>query len=188
MWHTVSRPHFLSGGSCWWFLRPGHAGDDITIQELHPDCDWCRRGAALPDGFALRKVHQTCHSGAEGQVDPAHSGVRTHPQEKTTTTEQNLHLHLLPLFTALRAPPASSHSPLQFSSPFFSHYWNDITHNPTAESGLDQWLTCSTSTWGRPTLQEATPTVASSSSSSSLPELHYRAPGSPAVSPRSHLM
>lgn len=82
MWLTASRPHFLSGGSCWWFLRPGHAGDDITIQELHPDCDWCRRGAALPDGPALWKVHQTCHSGAEGQVDPAHSGVRTHPQEK----------------------------------------------------------------------------------------------------------
>lgn len=82
MWLTASRPHFLSGGSCWGFLRPGHAGDDITTQELHPDCDWCRRGAALPDGPALWKVHQTCHSGAEGQVDPAHSGVRTHPQEK----------------------------------------------------------------------------------------------------------
>lgn len=73
MWLTASRPHFLSGGSCWGFLRPGHAGDDITTQELHPDCDWCRRGAALPGRPALWKVHQTCHSGAEGQVDPAHS-------------------------------------------------------------------------------------------------------------------
>lgn len=75
-------PHFLSGGSRCGFLGSRHAGDDVTVQELHPDGERRRGGAALPHGAPLRQIHQTRHSGAEGQVDPAHSGVRTHPQEK----------------------------------------------------------------------------------------------------------
>ena len=70
------------GGSSWGFFRPGHAGDDITVQELHLDCDCCRCGPALLSGDALRKVHQTSHSRAQGQVDPAHCRLRMWPKEK----------------------------------------------------------------------------------------------------------
>lgn len=76
------------GGTCWGTWGLGHAGDDIAVQELHPDRDLCRCGAALHDGAVLRQVHQASHSGAQGQVDSAPpSGVRTY---LTTATEKDL--------------------------------------------------------------------------------------------------
>lgn len=76
------------GGACWGTWGLGHAGDDIAVQELHPDRDLCRCGAALHDGAVLRQVHQASHSGAQGQVDSAPpSGVRTY---LTTATEKDL--------------------------------------------------------------------------------------------------
>lgn len=146
-----------SGGSCWRFCRIGHAGDDLTIQELHPDRDRGRRGAAFPDGAVLWQIHQTCHSGAEGQVDngSGHAHRRNGRHSKTSTLftpQQKLHLpSKLPLFF------------FSWPSQVIHHFF--LIDGSTLSTVLQVKVDIiNDSPWALPTLQQATPTTTAFSS------------------------
>lgn len=128
------------GGASWGILRPGRTGDDITVQELHPHCDWYGCGPALPGWDVLWQIHKTSDSGAEGQVSPAHpGGVRKSSQENPPPPLRNP-LHTRPIFThqfkktkrtkKKQKKTAASNliCPLHQGFFFLNHCWgNDIT-------------------------------------------------------------
>lgn len=122
------------GGACWGTWGLGHAGDDIAVQELHPDRDLCRCGAALHDGAVLRQVHQASHSGAQGQVDSAPPPLWGQDIFNDRNWKRPPH-HFTP--DAPESPPHRLYFP---PANFFtlSHSWghlhgNDITHNPSCQ-------------------------------------------------------
>lgn len=96
-----------AGGAGGGFLGPGDAGADVPVQELHPDDDGRRRGAALPDGPAVREIHQTRHPGAEGQVDPAHGGLWTRPKQEPRPSKTLPERSKWTPTTLLLAPPTA---------------------------------------------------------------------------------
>lgn len=59
----------LQGGPGRRLLRPGHAGDDLTLQDLHPGYDWPERVHSLPVWPDVWPHHQAINAGAEGQVE-----------------------------------------------------------------------------------------------------------------------
>ena len=66
------QPLFLvwpAGGAGGGLLRPGRAGDDIPVQELHPAGDGAQRVRALPGRAGLRPPHQTRDQRTEGPVE-----------------------------------------------------------------------------------------------------------------------
>lgn len=58
-----------AGGASGGLLRPGRAGDDITLQELHPAHDRPERVRPLPGGAAVRSDHQAGDERTEGPVE-----------------------------------------------------------------------------------------------------------------------
>lgn len=144
----------------WWSLHPRTISWLWLVQVWRCSSSW---GSSVADSPSV-----SLRSWRTGRPRPPGRGVRTHPQvkrprpETTSTTPSARQLHL----------------PLQPSSPP-RHRWNDITHNPTGESGLDQWLTCPSLTWAPPTSCSFFPPLL---------ELQRRAPSPPAVLPSTHLI
>ncbi|CAG01086.1 unnamed protein product [Tetraodon nigroviridis] len=98
-------PRLSPGGSCGGVLGPRRAGDDLALQELHPDRDWRGRGLALPDGTPLWQSHQACHTGAEEQV----GGRRTRPQVNDRSRKMNPRLRKLHPLDSASVPRQASH-------------------------------------------------------------------------------
>lgn len=76
---SVTYPPCPAGGASRGLLRPGHAGDDVTLQELHPAHDRTERVRPLPGGAAVRSDHQAGDERTEGPVE----GERSDPSKKT---------------------------------------------------------------------------------------------------------
>lgn len=57
------------GGTSRRLLRPGRAGDDITLQELHPVHDRTECVRPVPGGAAVRSNHQASDERTEGPIE-----------------------------------------------------------------------------------------------------------------------
>lgn len=78
---VASKPLYLpfsvwpAGGASRGLLRPGRAGDDLPIQELHPAGDHAQRVRALPGRADLRPPHQAGDERTEGPVEAPRGGT-----------------------------------------------------------------------------------------------------------------